>query len=207
MEIISSFDDNVVHKEVTNCAASTKNKPSWRRRITGVFFHLTSEIWLRKNMKPVFQPEESDSGVRISKKWGLVGPQGPWMSIFEGFWWISTFLAVQGPEMPYFPDQEEVDTVSEPVWCAENNGDSLEVQFWARRVRPGPWMSILGIFWQFPWFFPNFLSLFKYQRPYIVRTNEKQCYLYFENNGERLKAQFWILEGPWTSIKANFGGF
>ena len=109
--------------------------------------------------------------------------------------------------MSYFLNREEVDTVSEPVWCAENNGDSLEVQFWARRVRPGPWMSILGIFWQFPWFFPHFLSLFKYKRPYIVGTNEKQCYLYFENYGERLKAQFWILEGPWMSMKANFGDF
>ena len=125
--------------------------------LTGVFFYLTSEIWLNKDIQPVFQPGESDSGVRISKKWGLVGPQGPWMSIFEGFWWISTFLAIQGPEMPYFYNQEEVDTVSEPVWCAENNGDSLEVQFWAHRVQPGPWMSILGIFWQFSWFFPNFL--------------------------------------------------
>ena len=101
------------------------------------------------------------------------------MSIFEGFRWISTFLAIQGPEIPYFHMQEEVDTVSEPVWCAENNGDSLKVQFWARRVRPGPWMSILGIFWQFSWLFPNFLLLFKYQRPYIARTNEIQYYLYF----------------------------
>ena len=34
----------------------------------GVFFYLTSEIWLRKDIKPDFQPRESDSGVRISKK-------------------------------------------------------------------------------------------------------------------------------------------
>ena len=148
MEIISSFDDNVVHKEVTNRAASRTSHPDVVV-LTGVFFYLTSEIWLRKYMKPVFQPEESDSGVRISKKWGLVGPQGPWMSIFEGFWWISTSLAIQGPEMPYFHNQEEVDTVSEPVWCAENNGNSLEVQFWARRVRPGPWTSILRVFGNF----------------------------------------------------------
>jgi hypothetical protein len=43
-----------------------------------------------------------------------------------------------GSEIPSFHNQEEVSPVSEPILCAKNDGDSLEVQLWARRVPPGP---------------------------------------------------------------------
>ena len=49
--------------------------------VTSVFFYLTLEIWLTGDIWPVFQPGESEFGVKNIKKWHLVGPHGPWMSI------------------------------------------------------------------------------------------------------------------------------
>ena len=40
-----------------------------------VFFFLTLEIWFNSDIGPVFQPGESDSGVKNVKKWCLVGPR------------------------------------------------------------------------------------------------------------------------------------
>ena len=49
--------------------------------INQCFFYFSLEIWLNNDMQSVFQPGESKFGVKNIKKWHLVGPHGPWMSI------------------------------------------------------------------------------------------------------------------------------
>ena len=62
--------------------------------ITSVFFYFSLEIWLNIDIGTVFEPGESEFAVKNIKKWHLVGPHGPWMSIFSVFGFNGYFSIV-----------------------------------------------------------------------------------------------------------------
>ena len=122
----------------------------------------------------------------------------------------NTTVSIKESRNSFFHNLEEVNSVSEPNLYAKNDGDSLEVQFWARSLPPRPWMSMVSMVSIFRAFLAIFLVPLPVFWVHLVRIEEIRLVMWQfsqklpDIEGYQDLADFWR---PWMSIMSIFWSF